>query len=79
MDESTKEKANKILELLKKIFKTGSYLTNPKTKARRVMKQEYVLPSMIKKKYRTLASRLAKYRDPRLFPILQEYKLNIKV
>jgi hypothetical protein len=49
-------------------------LTNPKTKARRV-----ILPSTIKKKYRTLASRLAKYRDPRLFPILEEYKLNIKV
>jgi hypothetical protein len=38
------------------------------------MKQEGVLPSMIKRKYKTLASRVAKYSDPRLYPVLEEYK-----
>jgi hypothetical protein len=69
------EQAKKLLETLKKVLKSGQYIKQPRGRPRRVMKvEEAVKPSTIKRKYRTLASKVAKYSDPRLYPLLDEYK-----
>jgi hypothetical protein len=64
------QKAKQLLETLKKALKD----TNSRGRPRRVMKEEFVLPSKIKKKYRTFATKVLKYSDPRLYPIVEEYK-----
>jgi hypothetical protein len=67
--------AQKLLETLKKALKSGQYIKQPRGRPRRVMViEQTVKPSTIKRRYKTLSSRLAKYIDHRLYPLLEEYK-----
>jgi hypothetical protein len=60
--ESEKELAQKLLQTLNKVLKSAQYIKQPRGRPRRVMKVEQgVLPSTVKRRYKTLASRVPKY------------------
>jgi hypothetical protein len=73
--ENEKQLAQKLLQTLKKVLKQAQYIKQPRGRPRRVMKvEQQALPSKIKRKYKTLASRVAKYTEPKLYPVIEEYK-----